>query len=359
MMTNHLFSPTRLGSIDLPNRVVMAPMTRRRADDDGTPNALMAEYYAQRASAGLIVSEMTIVSDDSIAYLNAPGLYTPSHLGGWTAVTNAVHRAGGRIVAQIAHAGRVSHPSLQPNGQLPVAPSAIKPEGRIYTQTGPTPFVTPRALETADIPHIVDQFRQAALVARKAGFDGIELHAANGYLLDEFLRDGTNHRTDEYGGSALNRARLLIEVVNAVAEVWPADRVGVRLSPFNAYNDMSDSDPVATFSTAASGLAPLGLAFLHVVEPVSSGTTPLTATMRKLFAGPVIANGGYTAETAHRAIEDGVGDAVSFGAPFIANPDLTERFQRGLPLAVGDQSTFYMGGAHGYVDYPRYAAAAA
>ncbi len=358
MSRSPLSTPVTLGALSLPNRVVMAPMTRNRATGDGVPTPIMATYYAQRASAGLIVAEMAPVAATGVAYPMTPGIYTDAQTDGWRHVTDAVHAAGGRILLQIAHGGRISHPALQPNGETPVAPSAIRPDGSVFTPQGPQPFVTPRALEVREIAAIVAEFADGARRARDAGFDGIELHAANGYLIDQFLRDGANDRTDAYGGSAERRARMLVEIVEAVSAAWSADRVGVRVSPFNAFNSMSDSDPVATFTTVASLLDGRGLAYLHVVEPVAAdGTARLTPELRRHFSGPVLVNGGYDATTADAAIARGEGDAVSFGVPFIGNPDLAHRLALAAPLRPADPSTFYAGGERGYTDYAALAAA--
>jgi N-ethylmaleimide reductase len=361
MSPDPLFQPLALGAIPLPSRVVMAPMTRSRAGAGGVPTPLMAQYYAQRASAALIVAEMTHVSADGAGYVGVPGIHDIAQLAGWRAVTRAVHAAGGRIVLQLGHSGRVSHPSLQPDGATPVAPSAIRPSGTVYTATGPQPFVTPRALELHELPRIVDAFADATRLARIAGFDGVEVHAGNGYLLDQFLRDGTNRRADAYGGTAERRARLLLEVLEAVAGAWSADRVGVRVSPLSAFNDMSDRDPAGTFAQLARRLRGRGLAYLHVVEPPAGASAErrLTAALRHAFDGAVIANEGFAAQSARDALARGEADAVSFGAPFIANPDLPCRLALGAPLAVPDRSTFYGGDARGFTDYPTLAAAAA
>ena len=299
-----LFSAFRLGPLDLPNRVVMAPMTRNRAGPGNVPTALNAIYYAQRAGAGLIVSEATQVSPQGVAYPGTPGIHSAEQVAGWKLVTDAVHGAGGRIFLQLWHVGRISHPSMQPGGALPVAPSAIAPAGQAWTTNGMEAFVTPRALETNEISGIVDDFRRGAAYARDAGFDGVELHGANGYLIDQFLRDSTNKRTDRYGGSAGNRARFLIEVTQALIGEWGGERVGVRLSPTNPYNDIADSHPAATFSTAARELNRLGIAYLHIVEPgpgdpVASGEMPDIRFFRKIWRGPLIANKGYDLERAN------------------------------------------------------------
>lgn len=357
--STRLLSPLRLGELNLKNRVLMAPMTRNRANSEGTPTSLMAEHYAQRATAGLVITEMTVVSEMSVAYLNAPGIYRDSHVAGWRQVTGRVHEAGGLIVAQIAHAGRVSHPSLLPGQQLPVAPSPIRPAGHVHTRSGRQAFETPRALGAHEIASIATEFAQASRLAQEAGFDGVELHAANGYLLDQFLRDGTNQRTDAYGGPISNRLRALLEVTEAAVSVWGSGRVGVRISPFNPFNDIADSNPESTFTAVADALADLNLAYLHVVEPVTGELGGrLTPELRRRFKGGVIVNGGFSRTTAEEALGRGEADAVSFGAPFIANPDLPARFGDGLPLAVPDPSTFYGGDARGYTDYRPYSSAA-
>jgi len=346
-----------LGPLHLPNRVVMAPMTRNRAGLGNVPGALNAAYYAQRASAGLIVSEATQVSPQGQGYPGTPGIHNAAQVDGWKLVTAAVQAAGGRIFLQLWHVGRISHPSLQPGGALPVAPSAIAPAGQAWTLDGMKPYVTPRALETQEIAGIVEDYRRGALNAREAGCDGVELHGANGYLIDQFLRDGTNRRTDRYGGSAANRARFLIEVTEALVGVWGAERVGVRLSPTNPYNDIADSNPAATFATAVGELNRFGLAYLHVVEPaagdpIAAGATPDIRFFRKLWCGALIANKGYDRDRANAVIREGAADLVSFATLFLANPDLPERFRRGAPFNPPDRKTFYGGGAPGYTDYP-------
>lgn len=357
-MNHLLFEPVQLGAVQLPNRVLMAPLTRQRAKSDGTPTDLIATHYQQRASAGLIITEMTVVSAHGRAYLNAPGMYQDSHREGWRRVTEAVHQAGGRIFAQLAHAGRISHPSLLPGNAIPVAPSAVRPAGHVYTSSGKQPYVTPHALQTGEIAAVVQEFAAAARMAQEAGFDGVELHAANGYLLDQFLRDGTNQRTDAYGGSPEKRARFLMEVTQAVANVWGAGRVGVRLSPFNAFNDMLDSNPRQSFPVFAGALAAFGLAYLHVIEPAGGASGRLTPRMRELFGGPLIGNGGFDTKAAAAAIGSGEAEAISFGVPFLANPDLPARLAGNLPLNTPDPSTFYGGDARGYIDYPAYSQAA-
>ena len=357
MSSVDLFSPLRLGALDLPNRVVMAPMTRNRAGPGNVPTALNATYYAQRAGAGLIVSEATQVSPQGVGYPGTPGIHSAEQTAGWKLVTDAVHGAGGRIFLQLWHVGRISHPALQPGGALPVAPSAIAPTGQAWTTNGMEAFVTPRALETDEIPGIVEDFRRGARNAREAGFDGVELHGANGYLIDQFLRDSTNKRTDRYGGSASNRARFLIEVMEALIGEWGGDRVGVRLSPTNPYNDIADSNPAATFSTAARELNRLGIAYLHIVEPgpgdpVAAGEMPDIGFFRKIWRGPLIANKGYDLERANAVLRNGDADLVSFAALYLANPDLDQRLRRGGPFNLPDRKTFYGGAAKGYTDYP-------
>ncbi|HEY7840647.1 MAG TPA: alkene reductase [Gammaproteobacteria bacterium] len=347
-VTADLFTPIRLGRLDLPNRIVMAPMTRARAGTGGAPNCLNATYYRQRASAGLIITEATQVSPQGGGFPGTPGIHSFEQISGWRQVTDAVHDAGGRIFLQLWHVGRISHPSMQPGGALPVAPSAIAPAGEVFTSEGPKPYVTPRALEIAEIAGVVEQFRRGAANAMVAGFDGVEVHAANGYLIDQFLRDGTNRRGDGYGGSIDNRARLLLEVMAAVCEVWQGDRVSVRLSPAGTFNDMRDSDPDATFTRVAELLNPLKLACLHVVEDGAYDV----ARVRRAFHGRYIANGGYDFARATAAISSGGADLVSFGKLYISNPDLARRFAMGARLAEADTGTFYGGDAAGYIDYP-------
>jgi N-ethylmaleimide reductase len=353
-----IFSPFRLGPLQLPNRVVMAPMTRNRAGPGNAPTELNATYYAQRAGAGLIVAEASQVSPQGLGYPATPGIHSAEQVAGWRLVTDAVHAAGGRIFLQLWHVGRISHPSLQPDGALPVAPSALAPAGQAWTLDGMKPYVTPRALDTAELAGIVAQFRKAAANAKAAGFDGVEVHAAHGYLLDQFLRDSTNRRTDIYGGPASNRARLLIEVMAAVAGEWGAGRVGVHLSPTNlAFNDISDTNPAATFTTVVGMLDRLGLAYLHMVEPAPAdpvGAGPrLDATFfRPLWRTALIANKAYDLARANAVLRDGAADLVSFATLYLANPDLDERFRRGGPLNAPDRKTFYGGAAKGYTDYP-------
>ncbi len=350
-----LFQPGRLGDLTLPNRVIMAPLTRNRAGRDGVPGPLNVAYYRQRASAGLIITEATDISPQARGYPDTPGIHSRDQVEGWRRVTEAVHAAGGRIFLQIWHTGRISHPSLQPGGARPVAPSAIRPAGEAVTYEGLQPFDTPRALETDEIAGIVAAFRRAAENAEAAGFDGVEVHAANGYLLDQFLRDGSNRRDDAYGGSVENRARLLREVVSAAAEVLGAGRVGVRLSPLNSFNDIRDGDPQGTFLRVAGLLAPLGLAYLHVVEGDMTGQENAEldhGRLREAFGGPYIANNGYDRSRAIEAIAGGHADFVAFGSLFLANPDLPERFRRDAPLNTPIRETFYGGDGRGYTDYP-------
>ena len=353
-----LFTPIELGALALKNRIVMAPMTRSRAGAGNVPHALNATYYAQRASAGLIVSEATQISPQGVGYPGTPGIHSRAQIEGWKLVTRAVHERGGRIFLQLWHVGRISHPSLQPNGGLPVAPSAIRPAGEVYTANGPQPFVTPRALSTEEIAGVIDDFRKAAINAIAAGADGVELHAANGYLIDQFLRDGSNQRSDRYGGTLQNRARLLLEVTRAIVEVCGAGRVGVRLAPVSSFNDMRDSDPQRTFEYAAAQLSGFGLAYLHVVETGADQQPFDFGRLRRAFAGEYIANGGYTRERAEQALTLGDADMIAFGSAFLANPDLPERFAAAAALNRPDAATFYGGDAKGYIDYPPLAAAA-
>jgi N-ethylmaleimide reductase len=345
-----LFSPGRVGSLALRNRMVMAPMTRSRAGEGDVATATVAEYYAQRASAGLIISEGSQISAQAKGYPRTPGIFTDAQVAGWKLVTDAVHAQGGRIFLQLWHVGRLSHPLVQANGELPVAPSAIKADGELYTSEGLKPYETPRALERVEIPGVVNDFRRGAENAKRAGFDGVEIHGANGYLVDQFLRDGSNTRTDAYGGSLDNRVRFLKEVVEAVVPVFGTDRVGVRLSPNLNIFSISDSNPQATFGHAAEMLGGFGLAYLHVVH---LGVGPFDfAALKRRFGGTYIANGGYNAERATAALRSGAADLVAFGTPFLANPDLVERLRAGKALNEADKSTFYQGEERGYTDYP-------
>jgi N-ethylmaleimide reductase len=319
------------------------------------PQDINATYYAQRASAGLIITEATPISPMAHGYPATPGIHSAEQVAGWTKVVEAVHAKGGKIFLQLWHVGRISHPSLLPDNALPVAPSAIKPAGQAFTYTGLQDFVTPRALETDEIPGVIQDYRRAAEFALEAGFDGVEVHSANGYLLDQFLRDGTNQRTDQYGGSIANRTRLLLEVVATVSKVWGADRVGVRLSPINPFNDIRDSNPQALFNHVAEMLNPFDLAYLHVVEVGIGATEALQpfdfSELRRCFKGDYMANGGYDKARGNAAIASGRADCVAYGVPFIANPDLVERFRIDASLTVADQNTFYGGGEQGYTDY--------
>ncbi|WP_013325010.1 alkene reductase [Gloeothece verrucosa] len=355
-----LLTPVQLGAYQLSNRIVMAPLTRMRAAQGNIPHQMNAHYYAQRASAGLIISEASQISPTGQGYAYTPGIHSPEQIEGWKLVTEAVHQKGGHIFMQLWHVGRISHPSLQPDGQLPLAPSAIAAEGMANTVSGPQPFVTPRALETAEIPQIIEQYRQAAENARVAGFDGVEIHSANGYLLDQFLHDGSNRRTDQYGGSIENRARLLMEVTRAVIEVWGGERVGVRLSPGGTYNSMSDSNLEALFNYVVSQLNSFNLAYLHLVEPRIQGSQTVeddgsrlgVKHFRSIYQGTLITAGGYTRETGEAVLQTGDADLVAYGRIFIANPDLPQRFALNAPLNPYDRSTFYGGNEQGYIDYP-------
>lgn len=355
-MALDLFNPVKLGAISLSNRIVMAPLTRNRAGEGGVPQDINVTYYEQRATAGLIISEATPISAMAHGYPLLPGIYTAAQIAGWKKVTDAVHAKGGKIVLQLWHVGRISHPSLLPDNALPVAPSAIKPAGKAFTYQGLVDYVEPRALDASELPGIVADYVHATKSALAAGFDGVEVHAANGYLLDQFLRDGSNQRTDHYGGSYENRARLLMEVTRAVVDVAGADRVGVRLSPVNPFNDMKDSNPQAMFNYVTEQLNQFGLAYLHVVEGGIHGggkADPFDfAQMRKLFNGAYIANLAYDKTRGNAAIASGHADAVAYGVPFIANPDLVRRFKLDAPLNEADSKSFYGGTEKGYTDYP-------
>jgi 2,4-dienoyl-CoA reductase-like NADH-dependent reductase (Old Yellow Enzyme family) len=344
-----LFQPVRLGDLHLRNRIVMAPLTRARAVEDRTPNDLMREYYLQRASAGLILSEATSISPQGVGYADTPGIWSDGQLDGWRKITSAVHAAGGLIMLQLWHVGRVSDPVFL-NGQLPVAPSAIAPDGHVSLLRPQRPFVVPRALDREELPGIIEAYRQGALNAQKAGFDGVEIHGANGYLLDQFLQDGSNQRQDEYGGNLENRARLMLEVTDAVISVWGAGKVGMHLAPRGDAHGMGDSDLAGTFSYVAEQLGRRGLAFLALRESV--GPDSLGPGMKQLFGGALIANEKLTGPEAERLIREGKADAVAFGKDYIANPDLVERLRQGRELNIPDPSTFYGGGARGYIDYP-------
>ena len=353
-----LFSPIRLGLLSLPNRIFMAPLTRCRASEGNLPNDLNAEYYAQRADAGLIITEATSVSPSGYGYPSTPGIHTEAQAAGWRKVTEAVHAKGGHLFLQLWHVGRISHPVFQPGGAVPVAPSPIKPAGQVFTGTAMEEYVTPRALETSEIPGIIAEYVRGAELAKAAGFDGVEIHNANGYLLDQFLRDGTNTRGDRYGGSVTNRARLTLEVTEAVASVWGGDRVGIRFSPGGVFNDMSDSNPLETFGHVLGELERFGLAYAHITRVTAQdiahgakgGVGP--EELRSCWKGKIVSAGGFTLETGNAALAAGWADAIAFGVPFLANPDLPERFRRNAPLNAPDEATFYGGGPNGYTDYP-------
>ncbi len=353
-----LFSPYRIGTLELPNRIVMAPMTRCRAEKANVPSPLSAIYYAQRASAGLIVTEGSQVNPMGVGFQRTPGIHSPEQVAGWRTVTAAIHQAGGRCFLQLWHVGRVSHPDYL-DGMLPIAPSALPVGEDLHTPDGSKkPIPVPRALETGEIPGIVEQFRSAAEHARTAGFDGVEIHGANGYLLDQFLRDGSNRRSDRYGGNLENRMRFPLEVARAVAGVWNEKRVGYRISPHFSVHAMSDSNPAETFVTFARELGRSGIGYLHLVEAVGGrlGAVPaggrLAPAIRKVYDGTLMVNGGYDAHSGNKAIRTGAADLVSFGAIFLANPDLPQRFRRNAPFNVPDSSTYYAGEEHGYIDYP-------
>jgi N-ethylmaleimide reductase len=363
-----LFTPVRVGALNLNHRVVLAPLTRMRAEMPGNvPGAAMADYYAQRATpGGLLIAEATFVARQGNGGYASPGIEDAAQEAGWRRVVDAVHAKGAKIVLQLWHAGRASHTELQPDGGQPVAPSALESGAGSLIVGGYSPASAPRALDTAEIPSVVAQYRRAAERAKAAGFDGVEVHAANGYLLDQFLQDGSNQRTDAYGGSIENRARLLLEVVDAVTGVWGAERVGVRVGPSNAFNAMKDSDPAALFGHVARQLGGRRIAYLHVIEPRVVGNTEVgdqtpvaAATLKPIFGGPVIAAGGFDGAGAEAIVAAGAADLVAFGRHFIANPDLPRRLRDGLPLNAYDRDTFYYGGASGYADYPAYEAAAA
>lgn len=363
-----LFQPVRLGRYELPHRIVMAPLTRSRARQPGNvPTPLNACYYAQRASAALIITEATQVSMQGQGYAWTPGIHSPEQIEGWRLVTGAVHGLGGLIFMQLWHVGRISHPALQPDGVLPVAPSAIKPAGDAFIENEKgegalVPFVTPRALQVEEMPYVVQQYARGAKNAMEAGFDGVEIHAANGYLLDQFICSRTNQREDAYGGPVENRARLLFEVLDAVCAAWGADRVGVRLSPMGSFNDMGDDDPLATFGYIAGKLDGYGLAYLHLVNPdvaalekgaeVGADQRRVLDLIREKYRGTLMIAGGFDRASAEAWLQQGRADLIAFGRKFLANPDLPERLRHGAVLNTADASTFYGGGAKGYTDYP-------
>jgi N-ethylmaleimide reductase len=351
-----LFSEYQLGNIRLANRIVMAPMTRCRAISGNIPSPLAVTYYAQRSQAGLIISEGSQVSPQGVGYIRTPGIYSPQQVEGWKRVTDAVHRSGSKIFLQLWHVGRASHPDFL-GGELPVAPSALPVDGYIHGPFGKKKIEIPRALELEEVPAIIDQFRRGASNAKKAGFDGVEIHGANGYLLDQFLRDGSNHRTDRYGGSLENRARLPLEVARAVTEAIGADRVGYRISPHFLRHSMSDSEPQETFSHLAKELSRLKLGYIHMIERVGDPERVppekrFSSLIRESFKGTLILNGGYDAEKGNEAIQKGEADLISYGILFLANPDLPDRFKKNAPLNAPDVKTYYAGEEKGYIDYP-------
>ena len=358
-----LITSGTFGDVKVKNRIFMAPLTRMRAGNDGVPGDLAAAYYAQRASAGLIISEAVQISEHGKGYPATPGIYSDAQCDAWRKITDSVHAAGGVIFLQLWHVGRISHTSLHPKEGLPVAPSAIKPSGKVYTATWALEdYETPREMSLSEIDALRQSYVHAAKQAKLAGFDGVELHAANGYLLDQFLQDGSNHRTDAYGGSVENRCKLVLEILNDIIPVWGSGRVGIRLSPYGEFNDMKDSDPVGLFTYLIEKLNPLNLSYLHLIEPraTSAGGSdqiaedaPSTGKLfGKLFKGAVVLAGGFNKENATVAIEQGEADAIAFGRIFISNPDLPKRLEHDLPLTPYDRATFYGGDAKGYTDYP-------
>ncbi|MFZ5556130.1 MAG: alkene reductase [Pseudomonadota bacterium] len=351
-----LFQSVTIGRYPLKNRLVMAPMTRSRADDNGVPSELVPTYYAQRAGAGLIISEGIYPSPMGKGYVRTPGIHSDAQVAAWKKVTDAVHAKGGLIFAQIMHAGRISDPSFLPGGATPVAPSAVRPNGQSYTDEGMKPHVTPRALALEEIPGVIAEYAQATRRALEAGFDGVELHGASGYLPMQFLSSGANRRTDRYGGSAENRARFIVETLRAMVTVAGADRVGIKLSPEMAFNDITDANPAETYAALVTAISSMGLAYLHVTP--YGKDVDYHALLRPLFHGPYLAGAGLTQASAERLLQKGTADAAVFGTLFLANPDLPERFRRGAALNAPDQSTFYSPGPMGYIDYPTLAQAA-
>jgi N-ethylmaleimide reductase len=357
-----LFEPYKLGPITLANRFVMAPLTRNRAAPGSfVPSPLAADYYGQRASAGLLITEASQVSQQGQGYQDTPGIYSKDQVAGWRKVTDRVHERGGRVFIQLWHVGRISHTALQANGGAPVGPSAIRAKGKTFVNGTFADVSEPRALELSEIPDVIDDFRRATRNALEAGFDGVEIHGANGYLLDQFAKDGANERSDSYGGSIENRARLMLEVSQAVAAEAGADRTGIRISPVTPANDISDSNPQPLFDHIVDGLNALKLVYIHVVEGATGGPRDIApfdyASLRKRFAGAYIANNGYDFELATKVLDAGAADLIAFGKPFISNPDLVERLKKGAPLTEWDKATFYGGGAKGYTDYPTLEAA--
>ena len=359
--TSKLFEPFKLGPITLPNRLVMAPLTRNRAVEGMVPGPLAVAYYGQRASAGLLITEASQVSQQGQGYQDTPGIYSKEQVAGWRKITDRVHARGGRIFIQLWHVGRVSHTSLQPNGGKPVAPSAIRAKGKTFVGGTFTDISEPRALELSDIPGIVESFKRGAANAVAAGFDGVEIHGANGYLLDQFAKDGANKRTDAYGGSIENRARLMLEVAAAVAAEAGAERTGIRISPVTPANDISDSNPQPLFDHIVDRLSALKLVYIHVIEGATGGPRDIApfdyGSLRRRFKGAYVANNGYDFELANKVLSANEADLIAFGKLFIANPDLVERLKRGAPLNTPDKATFYGGNAKGYTDYPTLEAA--
>ncbi|WP_316192432.1 MULTISPECIES: alkene reductase [unclassified Bradyrhizobium] len=356
MSTSKLFEPFKLGPITLANRVVMAPLTRNRAVEGMVPSPLAAEYYGQRASAGLLITEASQISQQGQGYQDTPGIYSKAQVEGWRKVTDRVHADGGRIFIQLWHVGRISHVSLQPNGGAPVAPSAIQAKTKTFVGGAFTDVSAPRALELSEIPGIIESYKQAALNAIEAGFDGVEIHGANGYLLDQFAKDGANKRTDAYGGSIENRARLMLEVSKVVSDAIGADKTGIRISPVTPANDVSDSNPQPLFDYIVDQLNALNLVYIHVIEGATGGPRDIApfdyASLRKRFKGAYMANNGYDLALANKVLDANAADLIAFGKLFISNPDLVERLKAGAPLNEFDKSTFYGGGAKGYIDYP-------
>lgn len=352
-----LFTPIHLGAIELKNRVIMSSLTRNRAGEGNVPTDLVTEYYTQRASVGLILTEASPICPEGHGYPRTPGIHSAEQIAGWRKVTQSVHAAGGKIALQLWHVGRISHPDLQPGNALPVAPSALKPAGQTFTGQAMKDFVTPRALETDELPRLVDTFTQAAKNAMQAGFDGVEIHAGNCYLLDQFLRSSTNHRRDAYGGSKENRARLLFEIMDGICAAVGSDRVGIRLSPVTQFNDISDANAQETFEYVVKGLNHYKLAFLDLLQ--GTGGAPKEQwlpfdydRLRSIFNSNLIRNNGYDFESAQQAIKSGAADAIAFGRLILANPDLVERFRRGAALNAPDYERLYMGEEKGYTDYP-------
>lgn len=356
-MKNTLHTPLQLGPIRLPNRAIMAPLTRGRAGESRIPNDLMTTYYTQRSTAGLIITEATAVSEDGYGWVGAPAMYNDDQQQGWQKIARSVHEAGGRIFLQLWHMGRVSHPDFL-NGQSPVGPSPIAADGMAVTNQGKKPYVVPRTLTQKDLTTLVDKYAEATERSLEAGFDGVEIHSANGYLLDQFLRDGSNQRDDEYGGSIENRLRFPLQIVDAVIKVASKERVGLRISPVNPFNDMRDSNPKKLFTRYADELAKREIVYLHVLEALpghflyAEGQAPVLGSIREAFPGTLIANGGYQLENGNELLDSNGADAIAFGTLFIANPDLVERFRTGAELNVPDMATFYTAGPKGYTDYP-------